>query len=67
MTVEPVPVHDAYRSCEDDCTHDLAFGVLKSDLRDGDGPETPRWVLPIIGVTPAGAATWIREWREANE
>ena len=30
-------MHDPYRGCEKDCTHDLARGVLVSELLCGDG------------------------------
>jgi len=36
---------DPYRRCEDGCSHDLARGVLLSDLRDGDGPYPSLWVV----------------------
>ncbi len=36
---------DPYRRCEDGCSHDLARGVLLSDLRDDDGPYPSLWVV----------------------
>ncbi len=30
--------YDPYRSCQEGCNHDLAPGVLVSDLLHGDGP-----------------------------
>lgn len=30
--------HDPYRRCEGSCTHDLARGVLVSELLAADGP-----------------------------
>ena len=30
--------HDPYRRCEGSCTHDLARGVLVTELLAGDGP-----------------------------
>jgi hypothetical protein len=32
------PAFDPYRGCEDGCSHDLAKGVLTSELLGGDGP-----------------------------
>jgi hypothetical protein len=48
--------YDAYRACEGSCTHDLARGVLVSELLDEEGPypdshpllTTPR---PVIAVS----------------
>ena len=43
-----VRVHDPYRHCETKgCTHDLAKGVLLSELLGGDGPFPPIWDKPI--------------------
>ena len=67
MTDEFDRVYDAYKSCGDSCTHELARGVLTADLLGGDGLEVLAWSLPVIGITPGGAAAWIRGWREANE
>lgn len=39
MNGQPFEIsHDPYRRCEDTCNHDLARGVLVSELLDGDGP-----------------------------
>ncbi len=39
MTTEPQPpAHDPYGGCEKICTHDLARGVLVSELLDEEGP-----------------------------
>ncbi len=32
------PVHDPYGGCEGSCTHDLARGVLVSELLGEEGP-----------------------------
>jgi hypothetical protein len=37
------PVVDPYQTCERGCTHDLARGVLISELREGDGTFEPVW------------------------
>jgi hypothetical protein len=34
---------DPYAHCERECTHDLARGVLLSELLGGDGPAPPLW------------------------
>ncbi len=39
---------DPYRSCEKDCTHDLAKGVLTDELLSGDGPDIGRWTQPSV-------------------
>ena len=31
-------IHDPYRRCEGSCTHDLARGVLVSELLNNEGP-----------------------------
>jgi len=38
-------VHDPYRRCEDQCNHDLARGILVSDLLSGDGPHPPSHLI----------------------
>ena len=38
-------VHDPYRRCEDQCNHDLARGILVSELLDGDGPHPPSHLI----------------------
>ncbi len=48
-------VYDAYRTCEGSCTHDLARGVLISELLGREGPypdshpllTTPRPILSV--------------------
>ncbi len=53
--------YDPYRSCQEGCNHDLAPGVLVSDLLNGDGP-APSLTL-VFGhvrarpVVPAPAAS----------
>jgi hypothetical protein len=37
------PVVDPYQTCERGCTHDLARGVLISELQRGDGSFVPVW------------------------
>lgn len=38
---QPGVVYDPYRKCLEMCTHDLARGVLISELHGGDGPHEP--------------------------
>ena len=38
-------VHDPYRRCEDQCNHDLARGILVSELLSGDGPHPPSHLI----------------------
>jgi hypothetical protein len=38
LEIDAAVYHDPYRRCEGSCTHDLARGVLVSELLDGDGP-----------------------------
>ncbi len=35
---------DPYLGCEEQCTHDLARGVLLEELLGTDGPHPPLWV-----------------------
>ncbi len=35
---DTIATHDPYRRCEGSCTHDLARGVLVSDLLADEGP-----------------------------
>jgi hypothetical protein len=37
-TAQVAPVHDPYGGCEGSCTHDLARGVLVSELLGQEGP-----------------------------
>ncbi len=41
-------VHDPYRHCEDDCTHDLARGASAKELCDSDGPYPDQH--PLLGA-----------------
>lgn len=45
-------MHDAYRSCEGSCTHDLARGVLVSELLDDEGPYPDSH--PLLSTPPLG-------------
>jgi len=36
---------DAYAWCERGCNHDLARGILVSDLLSGDGPHPPEMLV----------------------
>ncbi len=38
MAAAVAPVHDPYGGCEGSCTHDLARGVLVSELLGQEGP-----------------------------
>jgi len=38
LEMDAAVYHDPYRRCEGSCTHDLARGVLVSELLAGDGP-----------------------------
>ncbi len=38
-------IHDPYRRCEEQCNHDLARGILVSDLLEGDGPHPPSHLI----------------------
>lgn len=38
-------VHDPYRRCEEQCNHDLARGILVSDLIADDGPHPPSHLI----------------------
>ncbi len=49
--MNPSHSYDPYRSCQDGCNHDLAPGVLVSDLLHRDGP-TPSLSL-VFGHVPA--------------
>ena len=62
MTDEPERLYDAYRSCGNSCTHDLARGVLTSQLRGGDGPEKPVW--DTVGM---GLAAWVAQLHPPQE
>ena len=42
-------IADPYRRCEGGCTHDLARGVLVSDLARSDGPEGVPWLTRLPG------------------
>ena len=61
---EPTTTRDPYRRCETDCTHDLARGVLVSDLLGGE------FVASVVaaraaltGERVADARRLAREWR----
>jgi hypothetical protein len=36
---------DAFRSCEEQCNHDLARGVTIAELLGGDGPYPPGYLM----------------------
>lgn len=38
LEMDATVYHDPYRRCEASCTHDLARGVLVSELLASDGP-----------------------------
>ena len=61
MTEQP-PMYDAYRNCERSCTHDLARGVLTSDL-DHDGPCADYATDWMNGNALSGAAARVRDWQ----
>ncbi len=55
--------YDPYRSCQEGCNHDLAPGVLVSDLLSGDGPSPSLTLVfghvqarPVAVTPPAPAA-----------
>ena len=48
MSIEP---RDPFRNCQETCHHDLAMGVLVSELLAAEGPHIPGWVW--LGSGPA--------------
>ena len=55
---EPPTTHDTYRTCEASCTHDLARGVLVSELLTREGPYPDS--NPLLTTAPVGAASVLR-------
>ena len=51
---EPTKTHDAYRTCEQSCTHDLARGVLVSELISAEGPFPDS--NPLMSTGPIAAS-----------
>ena len=51
-------MNDAYRTCEGSCTHDLARGVLVSELINDEGPYPDS--NPLLGTPPIAAAAVLR-------
>jgi len=59
MTAAEAPnSYDTYRTCEGSCTHDLARGVLVSDLLNDEGPYPDSH--PLLSTPPIGAASVLR-------
>jgi hypothetical protein len=59
------PVYDPYLGCEDGCSHDLAKGILTSDLlRDGPFKITSKF--PNSGMQAANAMLELIGQREEN-
>jgi hypothetical protein len=54
---------DPYADCERVCTHDLAQGVLLSELLGGDGPAPPVWAP----AGPGGGIVLRMQHEEAPE
>jgi hypothetical protein len=44
---------DPYRSCEQQCNHDLGRGVLLADLLGSDGPHPASYL--VVSLTPQPA------------
>ncbi len=63
-TPDDRPVHDPYGGCETECAHDLARGILTSDL-ETDGPYSPHGGFPDAGMN--AAATLLRLMRDREE
>jgi len=58
-TPDTAAAHDPYRRCEGSCTHDLARGVLVSELLADEGPYPDSHPLLVFRPMriPAAAAT----------
>ena len=68
MNGQPFEInHDPYRRCEETCNHDLARGVLVSELLGGEGPHPDAHLIvnfslhrarvaPTMVETPVAAA-----------
>ena len=45
-------IHDPFRRCEEVCTHDLARGLLVSELLGGEGPYPDSHPLMLFRSLP---------------